>query len=357
LNPALHHGALGGGTTRLAIRLSAAMARTYVLKHSLGIVVASLIACLIVSADQAVAKQARWKQVDEWSLVRGAGDEGIALSRSNQVYVTRNSSHPGDPLVEDPHVLRFNRKGKLLGRFGTPGAGPGLLESPGAVAIDGAGRVYIDDGVNELELFSPFGQFITGYELTANGDALVTLDHDIDRASGDLYVAFAESGISQPDGVARFSAAGAVLAAWSGAGSGPGQFNRPAGVAYGPAGVYVVDSGNSRIQRFTAQGAFISQWGRPGSRRGQFVDPRAVAIGPQGRVFVADAGNERVQHFSRSGRRTEVVQRPKRTKAVGFLPIDLDFDSRGRMYVLNHSAGARNFVHVFERKRKRRAKR
>lgn len=310
------------------------------------------IACLAMSPSGLAGTpraSAAWGQVDEWALVNGQGGEGIAVGAGGEVFVTRDSSPPGDPLGDDPHVLRFSGDGKSIGRFGAPGTGPGQLESPGAIATDAAGRVYVDDGVSELEVFTGDGSFVEGYDLTtSSGDALVTLDLDIEAATGDLYVSNGQSGVSYPDGVARFSSDGAALAAWGGSGSGPGQFSRPESVAYGNGSVYVVDNGNHRIQRFSPDGAFLGQWGGLGSEPAQFVNPLAVAVDPGGDVFVADSGNDRVQQFTADGALVDVIPRPEdESRSVTYLPIDLDFDSAGRMYVLNNSAGESDFVHVF----------
>ena len=56
---------------------------------------------------------------------------------------------------------------------------------------------------------------------------------------------------------------GEFLNAWGSAGSDAGQFDRPSGIAVaGDGTVYVVDTGNHRIQLFTPDGEFIAWWGR-----------------------------------------------------------------------------------------------
>jgi hypothetical protein len=85
-------------------------------------------------------------------------------------------------------------------------------------------------------------------------------------------------------------------------GSGYGQLNDPRGV-YGDTkgNLYVVDSGNNRIQVFDSNGKFIRAWGSYGSGDGQFYNPGRVAVDPSGNVFVADFGNNRVEKFDGNG--------------------------------------------------------
>jgi DNA-binding beta-propeller fold protein YncE len=66
-------------------------------------------------------------------------------------------------------------------------------------------------------------------------------------------------GLSAP----ALGATGAVSVLGGPSGSGEAQFLRPSGVAVSQAGgdVYVVDSGNNRIQEFTEDGSFIRTWG------------------------------------------------------------------------------------------------
>jgi tripartite motif-containing protein 71 len=105
------------------------------------------------------------------------------------------------------------------------------------------------------------------------------------------------------DRVIKLGTGGHYLGSWGSPGTGPGQFQQPAGIAVDSRGdVYVADTGNNRIQQFGAQGRFLTQWGTKGSAPGQFNAPSAVAVGGSGNVFVADRINNRIEKFSPAGR-------------------------------------------------------
>lgn len=96
----------------------------------------------------------------------------------------------------------------------------------------------------------------------------------------------------------------------AGAGRAEGQFIQPRGVAIDPAGtIYVVDSGNLRVQRFGPGGEFELSWGSEGEAPGQFglfagdvsQGPGGIAIGSDGNLYVADTWNHRIQVFTPEG--------------------------------------------------------
>ncbi len=95
---------------------------------------------------------------------------------------------------------------------------------------------------------------------------------------------------------------------FGGEGSAAGQFRSPRGIKVGPAGfIYVVDSGNDRVQRFTADGEFVAAWGRRSDRKTEagvvrgFLEPWDVAIAPDGSMYVADTWNHRMQKLDAEG--------------------------------------------------------
>ncbi len=87
-----------------------------------------------------------------------------------------------------------------------------------------------------------------------------------------------------------------------GAGTEPGQFDAPRGLAVDDRGtVTIADSGNDRLQRFSSSGNPIETIGEPGGGPGQLDRPVGVAVDRVGQLYVADAGNGRVQQLDAEG--------------------------------------------------------
>ncbi len=109
--------------------------------------------------------------------------------------------------------------------------------------------------------------------------------------------------------IQMFDAQGQYLAEWGSQGDQPGQFNEPWGIAVDDEFVYVADTWNHRIQKFTLDGAFVTLFGRSGSPAdepetnglGLFFGPRDIALLPGSRLLVTDTGNHRLQIADRDG--------------------------------------------------------
>jgi hypothetical protein len=130
--------------------------------------------------------------------------------------------------------------------------------------------------------------------------------------------------------IQKFDANGNFLLSWGESGTRAGQFNDPHALALVLEGaqqnpfLYVVDTGNNRIQKFqiqtlprdaslcsrenvvvkegTTQVCFVASWGSLGSRSGDFKAPRDIAFDGDGGVFIVDSGNDRIQKFDTAGR-------------------------------------------------------
>ncbi|MBN2436028.1 MAG: VWA domain-containing protein [Spirochaetes bacterium] len=88
---------------------------------------------------------------------------------------------------------------------------------------------------------------------------------------------------------------------FGGSGAGDGQFRGPQGVCFDDnSGIFVVDSGNHRVQLFSKEGKFILQFGKKGNYDGEFQNPTDVAFLDK-LVYVTDTGNSRVSVYDTSG--------------------------------------------------------
>jgi DNA-binding beta-propeller fold protein YncE/uncharacterized membrane protein len=144
--------------------------------------------------------------------------------------------------------------------------------------------------------------------------------------------------------IQHFSADGGLITAWgsfSGAAAGTsgapeGTFNEPWGIAVGPDGsVYVADTWNYRIQKFSADGTFIKMWGKGGSAEEEygFYGPRAVAVDSEGRVFVTDTGNKRVVVYDSNGEYLTQIGSGGFESGQFDEPVGITAGKDGRLYV------------------------
>lgn len=281
--------------------------------------------------------------VQSWSMPKTTqGNDGrpydIAVDAANNIYVA------GDILSK---VCKFSPNGLLLQTFGIGyGSGPGEMVSPHGVCVAPNGDVYVSDGSSSGSIlrFDKNGGFISrfGDDDTLPGyigmgsprgmclmgnSLLVTLSGVVYRYAFDgvFIESLGEGGFDEhqfwnlndvsvgPNGTL---AAGSrqtwiqlfttspwtFVAAWSSASSETGLFDGPQDFAFGPQGnVYVVDSGNDRIQIFSMEGTYLDSWGGSGTAYGKFNLPYSLDVDELGNVYVSDFWNYRIQKFDANG--------------------------------------------------------
>ncbi len=94
-------------------------------------------------------------------------------------------------------------------------------------------------------------------------------------------------------------------------GSGPGQFTAPLGVAVNDATheIYVVDSGNNRVERLDANGTFLGEFNGASAPTGAFSEPTEIAVDNSGSasdpssgdIYVVDRGHGVIDKFDVHG--------------------------------------------------------
>ena len=144
---------------------------------------------------------------------------------------------------------------------------------------------------------------------------------------GNLYVL--DSGNAR---IQKFAPDGRPLKTTGDAGSGEGEFNQPADLAIDAQGdVYVIDTWNHRVQKFDADLTFITAWGGPTKdlvNPGDYEmwGPRSIAVDGEGYVWVVDTGTQRVRKFSPDGELLGTVGERGRGLGQFREPVGIAFD-------------------------------
>jgi sugar lactone lactonase YvrE len=210
---------------------------------------------------------------------------GAAVAPNGNIYVVDG----GD------RVQVFSPQGIWLKSWGGTGAQPGQFDSPQGIEVDPDGNVYVADFANHrIQKFDPDGALITYWAVDGfPSDIAYSVEGDL------LYVTDMNKHL-----VRKYSRNGVDNGSWGEYGSDPGQFFAPSGLAIGPdKNVYVADTVNNRVQVFSLAGEFKGMFGSGGTGPGQFNFPSDVVIATgsivyEFKVYVADSLNDRIQVFS-----------------------------------------------------------
>ena len=250
---------------------------------------------------------------------------GIAAS-GGRVYVT-------DPVARSVRVFDIPAK-----KFFSIGADPqDQLVQPLGLDVDANLNLYVVDAVTKhVKIYDPQGKFLRllgGPKMFARPSGVAV------APAGDRVYVVDTGGVQRQEEhrVRVFDgASGAHLFDFGKRGTGDGEFNLARDAAIAPDGrVYVVDSGNFRIQVFDRDGKFVKAFGRVGRYPGNFARPREIAIDREGRVYVSDAAFGNLQIFDGDGQLLmHIGERSERDQPARYmLPSGVAVDRDGRLYV------------------------
>jgi NHL repeat-containing protein len=251
------------------------------------------LAFALVCTTRSVRADGGYAYVTQWGT-NGTGNGqfdspgGVATDAAGNVYVADTGNS---------RIQKFTSDGAYLTRWGSPGPGPERFNTPPVgVAAGTSGNTYaVESGAPGVYAprvlqFTNTGAFVRFWYVGYRCAGVATDE------SGNVYVDWTGNPASESTGISKFTSDGTSLGGWP-----PQQPAWAVAVAAGSGYVYVVDSWKSSIQKFTSNGAYLTQWGTNGTGNGQFGSPHGVAIDGSGNVYVADTGNNRIQKFTGTG--------------------------------------------------------
>ncbi len=94
-------------------------------------------------------------------------------------------------------------------------------------------------------------------------------------------------------------------------------FSNPAALGFDALGrIYVLDSGNHRVQVFSPSGELVASRGRQGDGRGEMSRPEGMWVYPNGEILIADTGNRRLARFGAAAEPLDAIP-------VDYLPLEV----------------------------------
>jgi sugar lactone lactonase YvrE len=289
---------------------------------------------------------------------RFAYPAGIAITREGDLYVSDTFNYS---------IRRIGTNGRVGTVAGSP-TDPALVDGPieaarfdlpQGIAVDGAGTVYVMDGVlrrirdgevsrvagistaetrRHVDGIGPAARFEspTGIASDGEGNVYVSDDHSVRRITSAAHVT-TMAGRPGVDGNANGPATAAT-------------FDSLRGIAVDGAGnVYAADAGNNAIRKIA--GATVTTFAGPGTPLegdadgpagvARFRSPWGVAADGAGNLYVADSGNHTIRKVTSTGAVSTLAGSARQsgsTDGVGGAarfnrPLGVAVDGSGNVYV------------------------
>jgi sugar lactone lactonase YvrE len=108
----------------------------------------------------------------------------VAIAPNGDIFVAEGHT----PMMGSAQILKFNKDGKFLMKWGKHGSGQGEFEVPHALAFDSRGRLFVGDRANNrIQIFDQDGKFLGQWKQFSRPSGMYIDRNDI------LYVTDSES--------------------------------------------------------------------------------------------------------------------------------------------------------------------
>ena len=251
---------------------------------------------------------------------------GIAV-KNDRVYVSDTQQRA---------IVMFDIAARTMKFFGTDDKG--RLLKPLGITISNDNKVFVADiTAKRVVVFDTDGNYIRaiGNEEIFERPTGIALSPD-DKT---LYVVDTGGIESDSHHILVFNAfTGDLIKTIGKRGTQAGELNIPLQATVTPDGkIYVVDSGNFRVQAFNPDGSSSHMFGSIGRKSGQFSRPKGIASDINGNIYVVDTAFGNLQIFTASGELLLFIGDRGTSGAPGrfSLPAGIAVDSANRIYIVD----------------------
>lgn len=259
--------------------------------------------------------------------------KGVAIAPDGRIFVTEGRAN---------RVTVFNQDGTIGATWGRGGSGDGEFNEPWGIAVGPGGEVYVADTWNHrIQKFTPDGRFVTAW------GGLVDTSRDPQGAPGRFWgprdIAIGPDGLlyvtdTGNKRVQVFDTSGTFVRTFGGAGTEPGRFNEPVGLAFAGDELLVADAWNGRIQRLTRDGTPLGEIPIQGWENRGITNKPYLAVGPAGQIVVTQPERGQVLQVSPDGQITALPRPADRSGRLG-LPSGLAVAPDGAVFVAESGGG------------------
>lgn len=230
-------------------------------------------------------------------LLVGKKNPAYELNRPLDIAVARGRIYIIDTSASVINVLDLQRRRYFNFGFRFEGK----LSQPVSVAVDQSGLVYVADrDRNSILVYDSVGLYVSQINLANITSQIAGIT--VDPAGEFIYVVDRGGLDSNLHQFIKIDQQGQIIKQIGQRGKSAGEFNLPTDIVMGKQGnLYVLDSGNFRVQVFNSEGEYLKSWGKAGTNLGQFGKPRSIAVDQNNHLYISDAQFGNVQIFNTLG--------------------------------------------------------